>query len=859
MTGNNKLINFRAMLANWFKVHVLGDDPTGKKFSTVDLTNKILESYGMYQIFKYNMFNVKRSLYYNDGPSVSFALEIIPQTGSNEDFVSRIVSIISSFPAETGIQILNFGNTIFEDDLQEYLDLRVAEYQNGKVSDFAIEFAKNRIKHIQSRKGRPQFGRDSYYVIKKPKIILSVTRSGSYKDPQLIKQMEELLHQTSAQLQQAKLPNIVLTPMLLLKIIKPMLDPESLFRTVPPEHEFQVSRSYYSEDYNRLESIKSQLTPRGHSATVGVSEIVFGQPIIDKTKGTNRSVRVYDSEWIEEDDDEDLEEDNRIAFRGFGVMRYPKFKHLYEMGNVIGDFFENSLQYPCPYIISMGIHILDKTSSETKARIKQARSTQNAESKMAKWQPEYAEIARDWNAITYHLHKGGGMCELYHTIGIFAPRSQLDSYSANVDNLWKSNGFSVMPLSCLQLPLLYSSMPMILTKKARDDLKKLKLITTKTTINAVDMMPILSEWQGFGKPVIMVFGRRGTPCFFDLFSNKQGNYNFYICGTSGAGKSVFSLEILAAYKSLGFKIYIIDVGRSFKNFVALGKGQAIDFAKREKICMNPFTWLEVIEDEELSEKEGTLNTFAQEMKMLLPMYAKMASPSKPLDDYDKALLSRAIRETWLKFRNNNGVDQISDFLKEIRDQNGNIDARGWALGTQLENFKTNGMYGSYFNGKANIDMNNEMIYLELEELKDSPELKTVVLFGVMNRIMRDMYLSRSQGKIVFVDEAWQLLDDTEETAAFIEEGYRRARKYFGSFGMGTQGIDDAFANDAARAAYNSSAGNSSYAKMNKALKSYFKRKKRTFLKLSLNKLSQLKVSTVGIQKLWLLHQTVSTS
>ncbi|MFX9638703.1 DUF5934 domain-containing protein, partial [Acinetobacter baumannii] len=90
------------------------------------------------------------------------------------------------------------------------------------------------------------------------------------------------------------------------------------------------------------------------------------------------------------------------------------------------------------------------------------------------WQPEYAEIARDWNAITYHLHKGGGMCELYHTIGIFAPRSQLDSYSANVDNLWKSNGFSVMPLSCLQLPLLYSSMPMILTKKARDDLKKLK-------------------------------------------------------------------------------------------------------------------------------------------------------------------------------------------------------------------------------------------------------------------------------------------------------------------------------------------------------------------------------------------------
>ncbi|MFX7793084.1 hypothetical protein ABTK00_21835, partial [Acinetobacter baumannii] len=81
----------------------------------------------------------------------------------------------------------------------------------------------------------------------------------------------------------------------------------------------------------------------------------------------------------------------------------------------------------------------------------------------------------------------------------------------------------------------------------------------------------------------------------------------------------FSLEILAAYKSLGYKIYILDVGRSFKNFVALSKGQTIDFAKRERICMNPFSWLEVVGEDEDTEGDFTLNTFAQEMKMLLPM------------------------------------------------------------------------------------------------------------------------------------------------------------------------------------------------------------------------------------------------
>ncbi|NJO37015.1 MAG: type IV secretion system protein TraC, partial [Rhizobiales bacterium] len=127
------------------------------------------------------------------------------------------------------------------------------------------------------------------------------------------------------------------------------------------------------------------------------------------------------------------------------------------------------------------------------------------------------------------------------------------------------------------------------------------------------------------------------------------------------------------------------------------------------------------------------------------------------------------------------------------------------IGQQLYPFTGNGSYGGFFSGANTVSFENDLTVLELEHLRNRRHLQKVVLLQLICQIQQAMYLGdRSRLKLVFIDEAWDLLTDGD-VGKFIEHGYRRFRKYNGAAVTITQSIGDLYASSVGQAVVENSA------------------------------------------------------
>jgi conjugal transfer ATP-binding protein TraC len=670
---------------------------------------------------------------------IGFAMELCPQTGASEQMPAILSSIFTACPKGAGIQIALFGTNQIEDQLRAYEALRP---EGGLFRKFAA-----RRTDFYRRGARGALFPSRPYQLRNVRAVLSVVLPcESLDDMARLQQILALREGLISTLRSVYLFSHVWDAADLINWCALVLNPQEMIHGSPPRLAYDPE----SEIRNQMISADTiqRVTPGG---------LLYGLPELG----------------------------NETYLKAFSVRSYPGSYSLGGMSALLGDYFQSTLGYPCPFLIALGVRVLDYEATRHMVTLRSARATQQADSQMARFQPDLLEKKRDWDLAQRAFDSGGGLVHLYHQVLVFCAKDEHVRCEHAARAVWRARGFELMPDTYMQVQAVLAALPMSLSPALQHDVAQAKRFSTKTLANAVNLAPLLGEWSGYGAPVVPLFGRRGQAMGLDLFSNTAGNYNAAVVGTSGSGKSSFMNEIALSYLSTGAKLWIIDVGRSYEKLCHAVGGQFIQFGEGSAVSLNPFSLVEDIDED---------------MEMLRPVIAQMVSPNAPLDQYQLSWLDIAIRAVWFEHGRKGTITQLAEHLKTAcKDEDDKCDPRVREMGIQLFPFTDDGSYGRFFAGPCALEFEGDFIVLELEELKAKKDLQSVVLLMLMYRITREMYLTRERRKLVIVDEAWDLLRG-EGTGDFLEAGYRRARKYNGAFITGTQSIEDYTKNPAASAA-----------------------------------------------------------
>jgi len=442
---------------------------------------------------------------------------------------------------------------------------------------------------------------------------------------------------------------------------------------------------------------------------------------------------------------------------------------------LIGDEIhgKNLEQIPVPFILTLNCFLnrdLFKSKIRKKATIVLAQKGAGAIA------PALAKKQEELYWAVQQMEEKMTPVQLYLTLTLFCPSQRVMSEVTNsVKSFWENFGFKLQEDLFISLPVFVSSLPFGLRFKA---IPKLSRFKTTFADSAAYIAPVQSGWSGTSKPYALFVSRRGQLVSFNIFDSNT-NSNAIVAAGSGAGKSFFTNYLITSYYRTGARIWVIDVGRSYKKLCEVFGGHFLVFSPDSALSLNPFTHVDDID---------------RHLELIVPLIAQMMKPTERVTDWEKAVLEKVIKEVFTARGTKSTITDISEALSSYSDQR----MRDMAL--MLKPYTKNGRFSRWFEGESTVDLSKaQFMVLELEELKQMRELQEVILLLVIYFINHQMYLGgKDVLKIVTIDEAWDLFSG-KNTALFIESGYRRFRKYKGAAITITQSVEDFYKNDATRA------------------------------------------------------------
>ncbi len=318
-----------------------------------------------------------------------------------------------------------------------------------------------------------------------------------------------------------------------------------------------------------------------------------------------------------------------------------------------------------------------------------------------------------------------------------------------------------------------------------------------------------------------LFGRNyftGLPVYLDTFDKSLTNPHIVVLGVTGAGKSV-TMDILSS-RSLVTKntqSAILDIEGEYKKRTEKIGGRIISIKQGVPSGINIFD-IDVEQQENGLEKVNILNKVAEIRAILsgiMKNYMDRNLNAKELVDIEESVIEtykeRGITSDKESIYEKEGgkignkltlgkikkrMPTLSDFQRILLTKKNSKE-----LAEILSGFLKGKSLGM-FDCTSNININDHAIDFDLSSIND--EVTKFYASMVITTWITEKYMRRSERyeeKSVYIDEAWTMLK-YEETANFIENLARRARKRGVRLVIATQLPDEMISTTQGRAILN---------------------------------------------------------
>ena len=384
---------------------------------------------------------------------------------------------------------------------------------------------------------------------------------------------------------------------------------------------------------------------------------------------------------------------------------------------------------------------------------------------------------------------------------------ELNEKSKMLKDEFANRSCEIRPLYFKQLDALKETLPLnnnIISENNRN----------MTTAGLAAMFPIARTKSSVKEGIY--FGRdlfTGLPMNLETFTQGLANANIAIFGVPGSGKSVTVKTIVGRTALINRRSSILDIEGEYVALTERLGGRIIKVRQSVPVGINLFD-IDIDEDEGFIDIDSKITEIRAIMNGIINKYEDRTMKPNEIADIEQAVKEvykeKGITKDASSIYEKEGgkiegkitfgnikkkMPTLTDFHRVMKEKIKNKE-----LTATLSNFLSGNTLG-IFDCQSTLKLNDQVICFDISEIKD--EIMRYYVSLVLTTWITNKYMATKERneRYVVVDEAWNLFKN-KETADFIENLARRARKKRVAMILATQHLSEARQNSQTEATIN---------------------------------------------------------